>query len=283
MAKIHLICGSTASGKSALALQLAEKTNGVIINADSRQLYAPLRILSARPSPEDEERAPHRLYGTLPGDAPCSVASWLRLAKMEIDWALSMGHTPIVTGGTGLYFKALMEGIADIPDIPPEVRAQARADLQAMGHAAFHARLGAVDETLGAKLKPGDTQRCLRAYEVWLGTGKPLSWWQAQGNKPLYDNRLFEIHKVMSEREALYAACDARFDAMLEAGALQEVRDVLSLGLPEAAPTLQVIGVPELSAYLRNEISLETASSQAKQATRNYAKRQLTWFRHQLT
>lgn len=277
-----MIAGPTASGKSALALELAEKTGGVILNADSQQMYAELRILTARPSAADEARAPHRLYGTMSAAEACSVGKWLKFAEMEIDWARAAGKPAIVVGGTGMYLKALMEGMANIPAIDPSIRAQAKNDMDAMGRAAFHERLSAIDPEISVKLRPSDTQRVLRAYEVWLGTGKPLSWWQNKNEKPKYNNNLFRIFKVEVERAELYARCDARVLVMLKHGALHEVKNLLTLQLPTDLPAMRVIGVPELSAHVRGEISLEASTLAMQQATRNYAKRQMTWFRNQL-
>lgn len=276
---IHLVFGPTASGKSAYALALAEKNGGVIINADSQQLFGPLRILTARPSVEDEARVPHKLYGILAMEGVPSVASWLKLALMEIDWARAQGQPAIVTGGTGLYLKALMEGLAEIPEVPLSIRAQAEGDLHSMGHAAFHARLSAVDPVAGQKLKTGDSQRLIRAYSVWLASGKPLSYWQAQEQQRPYSADAFTLHPVMPEREVVYRNCDQRFATMLEQGALEEVRPLLSL--PEDTPIRKVIGVRELSDYIAGKISLDQAIATATQATRNYAKRQMTWFRNQ--
>lgn len=223
---------------------------------------------------------PHRLYGTMSGSEPCSAGSWLKYAKMEIDWALSQGKTPIVTGGTGLYIRALMQGIAEIPEIDPAIRAQAASDYDAMGKEAFSERLRVVDPEFFERLKVYDKQRLVRAYEVWLGTGKSLSWWQGRGATPPYARERFEVIKVELPREELYSRCDERFIKMLEQGAVEEVR---SLGRAPAPALQKIIGVPELSAYLSGEISLEDATAKAQQATRNYAKRQLTWFRNQLT
>lgn len=282
-ANIVIIAGATASGKSERALSLAQTLDGVIINADSQQVYQELRILTARPSPEEEARVPHRLYGFLPAHAACSAGKWLTFARMEIDWALEAGKTPIVTGGTGLYIKALLEGIAEIPDIDPSVRRQAASDYDAMGKDAFADRLRAVDPEFFTRLKIYDKQRLVRAYEVWLGTGKPLSWWQGQGARPVYPRERFDITCVDVPREELYKRCDARFINMVEQGAVNEVRQLLSLGLPPESPVMKSVGVPELGAYIRKEITLEDAITRAQQATRNYAKRQLTWMRHQLT
>lgn len=281
-AKIMVLAGPTASGKSALALEIAEKTGAVIINADAMQVYRELRVLTARPSEADEARAPHRLYGFLAASDPCSAGKWQRWARMEIDWAIKQGKPALVVGGTGLYLKALMQGIAEIPAVSPAVRAQAASDREAMGAQAFYERLCHVDPVLGAKLKAGDTQRCLRAYEVWLETAKPLSWWQGQGAQPPYAADLFDVFSIIPERAELYRRCDARFDVMLENGAMDEVKALLSLKLSPDLPAMRAVGVPEIGAHLRGEMTLEQAVSAAKQATRNYAKRQLTWIRHQL-
>jgi tRNA dimethylallyltransferase len=310
MTPIIIICGATGSGKSSLALDIAEKRDGVIINADSQQLYKDIRILTARPTEAEEAQAPHRLYGLLPAHETCSAGKWLYYAKMEIDWALTQNKTPIVVGGTGFYIKALTQGIADIPDIDPAVRQQAANDYESMGKDAFAERLRAVDPQFFERLKVYDRQRLLRAYEVWLGTGKSLSWWQGQGTTPPYAADRFEIHKVELPREELYRRCDARFLKMIEQGAVEEVRNLTSPARgevtvsaagggnssgstpsrpPATLPSsgggnlLKIIGVPQILTYLQGEITLEEAIAQSQQATRNYAKRQLTWFRHQLT
>jgi tRNA dimethylallyltransferase len=189
-----------------------------------------LRILTARPTEEEEARAPHRLYGTMSGSEPCSAGTWLRYAKMEIDWALSQNMTPIVTGGTGFYIRALMEGIAEVPEIDAAVRAQAASDYEAMGKDAFAERLRAVDPEFFTRLKVYDKQRLIRAYEVWLGTGKSLSWWQKQGATPPYARERFEVMKVELPREELYRRCDARFLKMIEQGAVEEVRGIWGCG-----------------------------------------------------
>lgn len=274
---IKIIAGATASGKSARALALAEETGGVIINADSQQVYADLRILTARPSVEEEMRVPHKLYGMIGATEHFSAGKWLRLAKMEIDWALSQGVLPILVGGTGMYLKALMQGIAEIPDIDPAVRIQAVNDYEHMGKDAFTERLKQVDPEFFTRLKVYDKQRLIRAYEVWLGSGKPLSFWQQQRAEPVYAPAQFSLELVELPREELYARCDARVHKMIEQGAVEEVQN-LPLGALE-----KIIGVRELSDYIKKEISLDTAIAHMRQATRNYAKRQVTWFRHQLT
>lgn len=279
--RIVIIAGATASGKSARALSLAQKEGGVIINADSQQLYKDLPILTARPTPEEEARAPHKLYGILVADEQPSAGKWLRYAKMEIDWALSQGLLPIIVGGTGLYLKALLEGLAEVPDIAPEVRSQAINDYEAMGKDAFAERLKAVDPEFFTRLKVHDRQRLLRAYEVWLGTGKSLSWWQLQDAKPFYPRDSFEIIKVELPREVIYANCDARFLKMIEQGAVEDVHQILP-SLPPDSPLYKIIGVRELANNINGMQSIDQSVKQAQQATRNYAKRQMTWLRNQL-
>lgn len=279
---INIICGATASGKSAQALELARANNGVIINADSQQLYQDLRIITARPSVEEEAAVPHKLYGTLAGSEPSDVAKWLKFARMEIDWAQIQGLTPYVVGGTGMYIGALMRGIANIPDVPLAVRNQAEKDLEHMGNQEFHERLAAVDPDCAVKIALNDRQRMLRAYSVWLGTAKTLTYWQQQEQKHFYKPNDFNIIHVEMPRDALYARCNKRVETMLECGAIEEVRALLALGYPDNLPIMRVIGVPELTAHINGEASLEDATTQMQQATRNYAKRQMTWFRNQL-
>jgi len=283
MKKIHIIAGATASGKSARALALAEATGGVIINADSQQLFKDLPILTARPTLEEEARAPHKLYGLLNANESPSAGKWLKWAKMEIDWALGEGRLPIVVGGTGLYLKALMQGIAEIPEINAAVTSQAANDYEAMGKSAFEERLRVVDPAFFERLKVYDKQRLIRAYSVWLGSGKPLSFWQQQEQKPFYSADYFEIEKIQLPREELYRRCDARFVKMVEQGAVEEVRQLVSSLQSPVSSLEKIIGFRELAAHLRGELALEQAIDKAKQATRNYAKRQLTWFRHQLS
>ena len=274
--------GATASGKSAFALSLAEKISGVIINADSQQVYSDLRILTARPTPQEEARAPHKLYGTMAANENCSAGTWLRYAKMEIDWARSIGITPIVVGGTGLYIKSLTQGIAEIPDIDASVRAQAISDYEEMGKEAFSERLRAIDPVFFERLKVFDKQRLVRAYEVWLGSGKSLSWWHGRELQPTYNADEIEIIKIELPREEIYKRCNERFVQMLEAGALEEVKQLVMQNLPENLPIMKTIGVRELSNYLRGKISLEQAVELCQIATRQYAKRQMTWFRNQV-
>ncbi len=278
---ILIVAGPTASGKSALAVDAAVEFNGVVINADSMQVYRDLRILTARPGPEDEARAPHKLFGVLPAADPCSAGRWLEMARDAVAEARGAGLLPVFAGGTGLYIRALMEGLADVPPIPAQVRKKAR-DLHArLGLEAFRDELSKVDPGAANELS-GDSQRLIRAMEVALGTGETLAHWQRQtGGKPGVPGRYAAL-KLTPKREAIYRACDARFAGMIEAGALDEVRALLAQNLAPGLPVLKAVGVPELARYLSGETSLEEAQAKASQATRNYAKRQLTWLRHQL-
>jgi len=276
-----LIGGPTASGKSGLALALAEAFDGTVINADSMQVYRDLRILTSRPDPADEARAPHCLYGVLDAADPCSAARWARLAEAEIAAAAAQQRLPILVGGTGLYFRALLEGLADIPPIPADIRAEARRLHRVLGGAGMRAALAVRDPVGAALLAPGDTQRLVRAYEVVAATGRPLhDWHGAQKAAPRYP--LVAKLILLPPREPLYAACDARLMAMVADGALDEVRALLARRLDPGLPAMKAVGVPELARHLAGAIGLDEAIALAQQATRRYAKRQVTWFRHQM-
>ncbi|WP_404381625.1 tRNA (adenosine(37)-N6)-dimethylallyltransferase MiaA [Caenispirillum salinarum] len=278
-----VVAGPTASGKSALALDIAREFSGTVINADSMQVYRELRVLTARPSAEEEAAAPHRLYGVMPGSEVCSPVRWRDMAVPEIEAAHVAGGLPIVCGGTGLYIRALLHGFAPVPEVPPEVRAEARADLDRLGHAAFHERLAAEDPETAARLAPTDTTRNLRAWEVWVASGRSISWWQRQPPEPPPPRLRAFVITLAPPRDVLYARCDARLERMVLHGpALDEVRGLLDLGLPDDTPVMKALGVPELAAHLRGEADLESALKRAQQLTRNYAKRQMTWFRGQL-
>lgn len=276
--RITLIAGPTASGKSRLALDRARATGAVIVNADSQQLYADLRVLTARPSVEEEALAEHRLYGVADAAEAWSVGRWSRAVLPLLD-ALD-GRPVLLVGGTGLYFTSLVKGLADIPDIPPEVRRAVEARLDVEGEAGFRRALSEVDPAAAARIEAGDRQRLIRARAVFDHTGRALSDWTAD-TTPLLAPGSWEGLVVEPVRSALYAACDARVAAMVEAGALDEVKALVARGLDPALPAMKAVGVRELAACLAGETSLETALDALKQATRNYAKRQLTWFRNQ--
>ena len=278
-AKAILIAGPTASGKSVVALALAERLGGTVINADSMQLYRELRVLTARPSEADEALAPHRLYGVVSASEAFSVGRWLEAAQAAIAEARDAGSVPILVGGTGLYFKALIEGLAPIPDIPPEVRAYWREQAARLTPEALHRELAARDPGVAAKLRSSDPQRIVRALEVIDATGVSLSEWQGAPAAPvlLADDVLRFV--IAPEREPLYAAIDARFDRMIENGAIEEVEALLALGLDDSLPAMRAHGVRELRAYLAGANSLEDAQTKSKTKSRRYAKRQMTWAR----
>jgi len=278
---VIVIGGPTASGKSGLAVDIAEAFGGTIINADSMQLYQELDVLTARPGAEDLARAPHRLYGVLPGAERGSAARWRAMALAEIEAARGQGRLPVVVGGTGLYLRALMEGLSAVPPVPEEIRRAAHARLQALGGEVFRAELVARDPAM-ARLNPGDTTRLTRAWEVLEATGRPLSSWQAESAEGPPPGLRFRVYVIDPPRADLYAQCERRFDWMLERGALEEVRQLDALTLDPGLPVMKALGVPELRAHLHGALTLEQAAAKAKQSTRNYAKRQVTWFRHQI-
>lgn len=275
--RLALIAGPTASGKSALALELAERRRGVVINADSAQVYRDLRIVSARPSIEEEARAPHRLYGYRDGTDPCSAADWAHDAKAAIRDARQEGRLPILVGGTGLYLRTLLEGIAPVPAIDPDIRAQARA----MPVAEAHAALRREDPAAAERLRSSDTTRVARALEVVRSTGRPLSDWQKEKSGGIASEARVAPLILLPPRDWLYARCDRRFETMMGETGLCEVRALLGRGLDPALPVMRAIGVPEIAAYLSGELSREEALTAGRTATRQYAKRQYTWFSRQ--
>jgi len=276
-----LVAGPTASGKSGLAMALAEAVDGVVINADSMQVYRELPLLTAQPDADDLACAPHRLYGIVSVGESFSVAAWRQMAVAEIAAAVRDRRLPILCGGTGLYLKALTEGLADIPAVPETVRQAARALHDRLGGIAFRALLAERDPVTAARLAPGDRQRLCRAWEVVEATGRPLADWQAAAAAPA-DAPAASTILLAPPRAGLYAACDTRFDAMLAAGALAEVAALDRLDPAPDLPAFRALGVADLRRHLAGEADLEAAVAAAKQATRNYAKRQMTWFRHQL-
>lgn len=277
---VVIVAGPTASGKSVLTLALAEHYGGTVINADALQCYRDLHILTARPGAAEEARAPHRLYGFLDAAERGSAAVWRDLALAEIVASLAAGRLPILVGGTGLYLRALLGGLAPIPDIPADIRDEAAALYQRLGGTAFREELARLDPASAARFPPGDRTRVTRAYEVVRATGKPIGEWQRMPAAP--SPYRFAALLLNPPRAALYAACDVRFATMIEAGGLAEAAALLARGLSPDLPAMKAVGVPELFAHLRGETALPQAIAAAQQSTRRYAKRQTTWFRHQL-
>jgi tRNA dimethylallyltransferase len=280
--KAVLIAGPTASGKSALALQLAQKTGGVVINTDSMQVYRDLRVLTARPTPKEESAVPHRLYGYVDASVNFSAGAWVADAARVLTGARAQNRLPIFAGGSGLYFKALTRGLSAVPPIPPEIRESVRARLERDGVEALHAELARHDAVSAERLKPRDRTRIARALEVVEATGRSLTDWHREGLPPILPPGEFTALFLSAEREALYARIDARFDAMLMAGALEEVAVLAARNLDPLLPAMKAHGVPALIRHLRGELTLEEAATIGRADTRHYAKRQFTWFRHQL-
>jgi tRNA dimethylallyltransferase len=274
---LALIAGPTASGKSGLALMLAERTGGVVINADSAQVYRDLRVVTARPGPEEEARAPHRLYGHRDGADACSAADWAVDAKGEVEAAHAAGRLPILVGGTGLYIRTLIEGIAPVPEIDPAVRKTVRA--LPVGEA--HSALQHEDPEAAERIRPNDTTRIARALEVVRSTGRTLRDWQAEKVGGI--GREVELRPLvlLPPRDWLHQRCDARFEEIFSDEGMAEVAGLLERHLPPLAPIMRAIGVPEIAAYLRGEMTREQALAAGRTATRQYAKRQYTWFRRQ--
>jgi tRNA dimethylallyltransferase len=274
---VVLIAGPTASGKSSLALALAEAANGVVINADSAQVYRDLRIVSARPGPAEEARAPHRLYGYRDGADACSAADWAGDARAAIADARAQDRLPVLVGGTGLYVRTLLDGIAPVPEIDPQIRAAARA----LPVAAAHDALSREDPDAAGRLRPGDTTRVARALEVVRSTGRPLSAWQAERAGGIAGEIALSPLILLPPRDWLHRRCDERFETIFSDEGVAEVRSLLERNLPALAPVMRAIGVREIAAWLCGEISREAALATGQAATRQYAKRQYTWFRRQ--
>ena len=277
MNMVALIAGPTASGKSALALALAEKANGVIINADSAQVYSDLPLLSAAPGDRDLKRVDHRLYGIRDGALPCSAADWAQLARHEVAQAHESGRLPILVGGTGLYLRTLLEGIAPVPEIDPQVRASIRSAPVEQNRA----RLAELDPGAAERLNSGDTTRIARALEVVVSTDRPLADWQKEREGGIGGEVSLRPLILLPPRQLLYERCDARFEAMVDQGAVAEVEALLARGLDPSLPVMRAIGVREIAALLSRDIDREEMMRRGQQATRNYAKRQYTWFARQ--
>ncbi len=280
--KAVLIAGPTASGKSALALALAEATGGVVINTDSMQVYRDLHVITARPTPQEEQRVPHRLYGTVDAAVNFSAGAWVTAAATELAQARAAGRLPIFTGGSGLYFKALTRGLSNVPPVPAEVREAVRARMERDGVEALHAELARRDPEAGQRLKPRDRTRIARALEVVEATGRTLVDWHSEGLPPLLSSENVVAVFLAPDRKELYARIDRRFTDMLAGGALEEVAALAARRLDPLLPAMKAHGVPALIRHLRGEITLEEAAMIGQLDTRHYAKRQFTWFRHQL-
>ncbi len=277
-----LIAGPTASGKSALALELALRSGGAVVNADSMQVYRDLRILSARPTQQDEATVEHLLYGHVDGAVNYSVGLWLADFSRALDVLRAAGRMAVVVGGTGMYFKALTQGLSDIPRVPEEIRAKVRAGAEGVPAAQLHARLAALDPATAAKLRPTDPQRILRALEVFAATGKPLASFQGARAQPLLKEGEWRGYFLAPERPAVRAAIDSRFEKMMQAGALDEVAALRMRNLDPALPVMRAHGVPSLIAHLEGRMSRQEAVAKGQSDTRAYAKRQFTFARHQL-
>ncbi|HEX7877289.1 MAG TPA: tRNA (adenosine(37)-N6)-dimethylallyltransferase MiaA [Sphingobium sp.] len=274
---VALIAGPTASGKSALAVRLARAGDGVVINADASQVYADLQILSARPNDREMADVPHRLFGHIDGAQSCTAARWAAEARVEIDKAHEEGRLPILVGGTGLYLRTLLDGIAPVPDIDPAIRAEVRALPVAQAHAA----LTREDPDAAARLAPADTTRVARALEVVRSTGKPLAQWQQHKSGGIADRITLSPLILLPPRDWLIARCDRRFEQMVDGGAVAEVEALLARNLSPDLPVMRAIGVPEIAAWLSGEIDRDAMLERGRIATRQYAKRQYTWFSRQ--
>lgn len=274
-----MIAGPTAAGKSSLALELAGLVNGEIINADSMQLYADLRVVTARPDTNDETRAPHHLYGVIDGGQRASVAAWLEMAAATMEAVRGRGCVPVIVGGTGMYLSAGLTGIAPIPNVPDDIHRGCMADLAAWGGGAFRKELARLDAETSERLFDGDSQRLVRAMGVVRATGRPISAWQRDPHQGMLPGRALTI-AVMPPRQQVYDAIDRRFQQMMDEGAQEEVERLGARQLDPGLPIMKAIGVREILAFQRGEISRERAVELASRDSRHYAKRQMTWLRN---
>ncbi len=280
--KTIILSGPTASGKSALALFIAQKFDAVIINCDSKQLYKEIPIITAQPTADEMAQIPHELYGCISVAEHCSVGRWIDMVKPVIDKTHADGKIPMLVGGTGMYIKYLTEGIPQMPDIDEEIRTQVRAQIQEEGSAVTHTKLAAIDPDIAAKLEPGDSQRIARAMEVIRQTGKSLLYWQQQKAEAIYPADSFIKFFLSPPREKVYENCNSRFVKMLDAGLMDEMKALDAMQLDPELPSMRSHGVPEMLAYLHGNMTLEEAVEQSQQNTRHYIKRQFTWFRNQM-
>lgn len=283
---VHIIAGPTASGKSAYALNLAREIGGAVINADSLQIYDGLPLLTAQPSENDQACCPHYLYASMSPDATVNAMDWRDMAIAEIYKARADGLVPVVVGGTGFYLKTLMQGLSPIPEIPNEVRILSEDLMDQLGIEDFFLQLKSLDPVLAERIDPHNRQRLIRAYEVMAHTGKPMSYWQSLPPVGVPEDMDFQPHIILPERDALYARCNARFDQMVVQGVVEEVRhfdDLILAGkVPFDCALTHALGFRPLQAHVRGEMDLDTAIILSKNETRHYAKRQVTWFRHQM-
>jgi tRNA dimethylallyltransferase len=279
---VLVVAGPTASGKSDLAVDVAEEFGGVVINADSMQIYEGLEIVTAAPSPAARQRAPHKLYGIRDAAIPCSAGDWVALAEQEICRAQEEGLLPIIVGGTGMYLRTLMTGIAPMPPVASEIRNDVRSRLARDGSLALHAELATVDPESAARINVSDSQRIARAVEIFEATGRTLTEWQRDGSETSADGA-YKFTTILLEppRDLLYAACNARFEKMLANGVLEEIRALASRNLDAALPAMKALGILNLLRHLAGDMSLDEACKASQQVTRNYVKRQGTWFRNQ--
>ncbi|MGA9823789.1 MAG: tRNA (adenosine(37)-N6)-dimethylallyltransferase MiaA [Methylocystis sp.] len=277
-----LIAGPTASGKSALAQSVARRHGGEVVNADSMQVYRDLRILTARPTPQEEQTVPHRLFGHVDGAENYSVGRWLEDFQATLDELAARGRVAVVAGGTGLYFKTALQGLSDIPTVPAEVRAKVREGARGRSPQELHAELARVDPTTAGRLRPTDPQRILRALEIFAATGQSLAQFQGARTPPLLDSVACPAFFIAPSRPELFARINARFDKMIEAGALEEARALGFRGLDPLLPVMRAHGVPHLLSFFDGRMSLDEAIERGKSDTRHYAKRQVTFARHQL-
>lgn len=286
MRQLIVLGGPTASGKSSIALEWAEKKNGEIVNADSMQIYRELNILTACPSSEDMDRVPHHLYRYLKGNDACSAERWRELARNIIEDIWGRHKTPIVVGGTGLYLKALVYGLSSVPEIDENIRETIRKDLNEYGSEDAHKKLSKLDPVMAARLAEGDSQRIGRALEVILSTGKSLADWQLEPSTGglIDENVQIGKHVLERDRAELYDRCNLRFEKMIrDEGALNEVRELMALNYPKNIAVMKSLGVPQIINYLEGQTDLEETISLAQTATRQFAKRQMTWFRNQFS